>query len=400
MRYIVLTSLAFFIAFAPGSHAATVADSLSRMDAIIKEIEALRTEFVKLSESPIAKPILAAPAPAVLGAQSKSFFTQSLELGETNSDIKKIQKLLATDSEIYPYGVSSGFFGPKTEEGIKNFQTRFGLSAVGVVGPSTKALLELFFSAYPDNVYPKDVLKKKPTVHGVPTSVVTPKPAPSAPVVTTPVVSSGKTISSMKAEYESGEADVTVKYTDGTKKSIHVTGESKLKVIDAVALALGAKKATVLSLIEFVSASFSSDEDEDEDEDKDESSDDDEIDSITVAVANGEAEVEVEYANGDDEDFTIEETKESEIIEEIADELNIDESDVEDVIEFEYEDIEKIEVTVDEEADSALTTVTFEDGTTKRVKIDSADEDDIIEELADELGEDEEDIEDLTDFDY
>ena len=89
MRYIVITSLAFFIAFAPGSQAATVADSLSRMDAIIKEIEALRAEFVKLSESPIAKPVLVAPAPAVLGAQSKSFFTQSLELGETNSDIKK-----------------------------------------------------------------------------------------------------------------------------------------------------------------------------------------------------------------------------------------------------------------------------------------------------------------------
>jgi peptidoglycan hydrolase-like protein with peptidoglycan-binding domain len=365
------------------------------MDAIIKEMQTLRGEFAKLTET---TPVTAlTPAPAVLGASSgKSFFTQSLELGETNSDIKKIQKLLATDPSIYPYGVASGFFGPKTEEGIKNFQTRFGLNAVGAVGPSTKALLELFFSAYPDDVYPSDVLKKKPTVLGVSTSVPPPAPKPTVPTVVTPVSSSGKTVNSMTADYEDGEADVTIKYTDGTKKTINVTGDSKLKIIDAVALALGEKKATVLSKIEFISGGKSDDDDEDEDEDEDEEG----IDSITVAIADGEAEVEVEYANGDDEDFTLEETKESEIIEEIADELNVDENDVEDVIEFEYEDIEKIDVTIDEEDDSALAIVTFEDGTTKRVKIDSADEDDIIEELADELDEDEDDIEDWTDFDY
>jgi hypothetical protein len=315
----------------------------------------------------------------------------SLEQGETNNDIKKIQKLLATDPLIYPYGVSSGFFGPKTEEGIKNFQTRFGLNAVGVVGPATRDLLELFFLAYPDDIYPEGVLKKKPTVLGASISIPSaPVTAPVASPVTT--VQSGKALKSITAKYDGDEAEVSVHYTDGTKERHTLEGSSKMQIIDALAAKLSQKKAAVLSTIEFVSKS--NDEDED-DEDKES----DEIESITAKIANGEAEIEVEYENGDDEDFTVEETVESEIIEEVADELNIDEDEVEDIIEFEYEDIERIDVTIDEDEGTALAIVRFEDGTKKRIRIDSDDEDEIIEELADELDEDEDDIEDWVEFD-
>jgi peptidoglycan hydrolase-like protein with peptidoglycan-binding domain len=456
-----LIALLALILIAPSAHAQEASSVISRLDTIIKEMEALKAEFATLVAS-------VKPTGSVLGsnASTKSVFTMSLAVGETNDDIKRIQKLLATDKEIYPYGVASGFFGPKTEEGIKNFQTRFGLDPVGVVGPATKALLELFFNAYPDENFPADVLKKKPQVLGASTSV---PQTPVTPVVpTTPVVPSTPSntgdIEEITAKYDGEEAKVKVYYDDGETESLTIEGDTKIKVVDAVAAQLGKTRSQILSVIEFtnadsddedeedfnidieiddeeVSLSFefdgdeyevevdSTDEDdvleevadeldedevddidedlkdaieealddalEDEDEDED---DDDEIESITAQVANGEAEIEVEYGDREEESFTVEETIESEIVEAVADELNIDEDEVEDVIEFEYEDIDEIRVEVED--GEALAFVEFEDGTIKRIRINSDDEDEIIEALAEELDEDEDDIEDWLEIEY
>jgi peptidoglycan hydrolase-like protein with peptidoglycan-binding domain len=256
-------SIVFAILLIPQAQAADISASLARMDAIIKEMQTLRDEFAKLSAVTVAPAVQ--PSGSVLGAQLSSFFTQKLELGETNSDIKKIQKLLATDKEIYPYGVASGMFGPKTEEAIKNLQTRFGLNPVGVVGPATKSLLELFIAAYPDDVYPADVLKKKPTVLGASTSVV-PMPTPAAvATVVTPAASAGlKTISSMTAEYDSGDATVKIKYSDGTSETFDIEADSKMGVIDQLAVKTGQKKATILGVIEFRSGAARNDVDEED----------------------------------------------------------------------------------------------------------------------------------------
>ncbi len=440
----------------PTAQAANEASAVvSRMDVIIKQMEALKAEFATLVSS-----VGATPSGAVLGSQtsSKPVFTLSLEPGETNDDIKKIQKLLATDPEVYPYGVASGFFGPKTEEGIKNFQTRFGLDPVGVVGPATKALLELFFNAYPDGSYPADVLKKKPQVLGASTSV------PQTPVSTPTPTTNSSDIEEITAKYDGDEARVKVYYEDDESESFVVEGDTKIEVVDVVAVKLGKTRAQILSVIEFTD-SKSDDDDEDEDDDfnvdvevdddevtvsfeydgddyevevdstdeddvleevadeldeddvddldedladaieealedalEDEDDDDgdgDEVESITAKIANGEAEIEVEYGDGEEEEFTVEETLEDEIIEEVADELNIDEDEVEDLIEFEYEDIEEIRVDIEK----GLAFVEFEDGTEKRIHLDSDDEDEIIEQLADELDEDEDDIEDWAEFD-
>lgn len=454
IQIVFLVLLAVFT-FGGVQKADAVADTsavVSRMDVIIKQMEALKAEFAALVASTGTPTV---PTGAVLGAQSKSIFTQSLAVGATNSDIEKIQDLLATDKEIYPYGVSSGFYGPKTEEAIKNLQTRFNLDPVGVVGPATKALLELFMAAYPDGKYPADVLKKKPAVLGASTSVPTP------PVTTTPTVvlpSSGN-IDDIIAKYDGKEAKVTVNYSNNTGSSFVVAGDSKIKVVDAVAAKIGKTRAAVLGWIEFTNASskksnskndefeidikiskgkvtltfeYDGDEytvkskttDEDDlleevadelDEDVDDLDEDlvdaieealedaldegsDEIESITAYIADGEAEIEVEYGNGKEDSFTVKEDKESSIIEEVADELDIDEDEVEDLIKFKYEDIDEINVQI-RPGKTAVAYVIFEDGTKKRIIIDSEDEDDIIEELADILDEDEDDIEDWVSFD-
>jgi peptidoglycan hydrolase-like protein with peptidoglycan-binding domain len=462
MRIQIITVVFLFVCliggFVPKAHANDASAVVSRMDIIIKQMEALKAEFALL----VAQANPTTPSGAVLGASTKAVFTQSLENGETNEDIKRIQKLLATDPEIYPYGVASGFYGPKTEEGIKNFQTRFDLDPVGVVGPATKALLELFFRAYPDEDFPANALAKKPQVLGASTSV---PPTPTTPVVTTPSVPTTG-IEEITAKYDGDEARVTIAYKNDTTTSFLIEGESKIEVVDAVAVKLGKTRADILALIEFTSGSSKDDDDEDEDDEDfnidieidddevslsfeydgddyevevdstdeddvldevademgedledidedlieaiedalDEALDDyedegsDEIESITAHIADGEAHIEVEYGNGDDEDFTVEEDYEDSIIEEVADELNIDEDEVEDLIEFEYEDVDEINVEIED--GKAIAFVEFEDGTEKRIKIDSDDEDEIIEAIAEELDEDEDDVEEWVRFDY
>lgn len=302
---------------APHAYAADMSASLARMDAIIKEMQSLRAEFALLSTTVVSPSVQ--PSGAVLGTQSsKPMLTQKLELGETNSDIKKIQKLLATDKEMYPYGVTSGMFGPKTEEGIKNFQTRFGLKSVGAVGPATKSLLELFFAAYPDDIYPADVLKKKPTVT-VPAVVAIPSVSVVTP--TSPISTGSNQAVSIGATKDSGgEAKVRIKYQDGTNKLIIVAGKTNTDIIDSIASRTGISKANILSIITFANDATSASIDD--------------IKSITATIENSEASVKVRYTDGTKKNFTVDEEKKTKVIAAIADKLDIDATDVKDLITF------------------------------------------------------------------
>lgn len=65
------------------------------------------------------------------------------------------------------------------------------------------------------------------------------------------------------------------------------------------------------------------------------SSNNDDVDTIEVDIRNGDAHVRVEYDDGDTDTFTIDnETNHNDIIEEIADELDIDEDEVRDIIDW------------------------------------------------------------------
>ena len=77
----------------------------------------------------LAAPILA----------SATVLSSQLELGDTGSEVSALQTFLAADSSIYPEGLVTGFFGPLTEAAVKRYQTEFGISAVGRVGPITLA---------------------------------------------------------------------------------------------------------------------------------------------------------------------------------------------------------------------------------------------------------------------
>lgn len=64
---------------------------------------------------------------------------KNLKKGMSGEDVKLLQEVLATDSEIYPEGLVTGYFGQLTEKAVKRFQKIAGIEQVGLVGPKTLA---------------------------------------------------------------------------------------------------------------------------------------------------------------------------------------------------------------------------------------------------------------------
>ncbi|RJQ28798.1 hypothetical protein C4571_02795 [Candidatus Parcubacteria bacterium] len=65
----------------------------------------------------------------------------TLRSGSQGSQVQTLQALLAADSEIYPEGLITGYYGAATTRAVIRFQTKHKLSPVGIVGPLTRAKL-------------------------------------------------------------------------------------------------------------------------------------------------------------------------------------------------------------------------------------------------------------------
>ncbi len=87
-----------------------------------------------------------------------SIFTRDLNQGEEGNQVRKLQECLAQFSDIYPEGVISGYFGPKTKSAVIRFQEKYaqevlhpiGLSrGTGKAGPMTREKLDLICQEVP-----------------------------------------------------------------------------------------------------------------------------------------------------------------------------------------------------------------------------------------------------------
>jgi ABC-type transport system substrate-binding protein len=82
-------------------------------------------------------------------------FSQTLQMGSNNAEVKKLQECLAQDKDIYPSGTISGKFGQETKDAVIRFQEKYkdeiltpnGLTAgTGkVAGATIKKLNEICF---------------------------------------------------------------------------------------------------------------------------------------------------------------------------------------------------------------------------------------------------------------
>ncbi len=419
-KYQLVAVVAVLIGFLPSGVSAqsvSVSDIVARMDEIIKEMQTLKGEFDSLSGQ-------VKPTGSVQGASTSKRLTKTPLLGETTDEIGLIQKLLKTDADIYPYQVVSGFFGPKTEEAIKNLQTRFKMNPVGVVGPATTELLEAFFAKYPDDNFPANALASDP--RGAKPSPVVAGDSTSAPIpnTTTPPSDGIGTIKAIKASQTGATSDVAVYYKNGVTKEFKVTGTTRPEIVSAISSKSGLSMTTVDALLVFGEIT------EDSGSDDEETEADDALDAAEEAIYDAEDAIDEADEDGEDVDWAedtideawdlLEEAEEAYDEEEYEDAIDLAEEaedtagDAEDRIDEEEDEDEDDEeedeeendeidrIIAEVEEDSAEITVKFEDEDIddEEFDVDEEDQDDIIAAVADELDMDEDDVEDLIEFDY
>ena len=105
------------------------------------------THTVPITTTPVAT--VTAPVVAKTDLPSAKF-DQNLDVGMTNADVTRLQKLLANQPDVYPEAKITGFFGESTKLAVQRFQLKYKITtadhpAYGYVGPGTRAkLLEVF----------------------------------------------------------------------------------------------------------------------------------------------------------------------------------------------------------------------------------------------------------------
>ena len=83
-----------------------------------------------------------------IGAYAQNFrFLNSLRRGSSNEDVRRLQEFLKSMPDVYPEGTVSGYFGVVTEKGVKRFQQKYGIEAVGFVGQKTRVKLNELMQA-------------------------------------------------------------------------------------------------------------------------------------------------------------------------------------------------------------------------------------------------------------
>lgn len=94
-------------------------------------------------------------------------FLRSLRRGMSGDDVRDLQELLAQDTDVFPAGLITGFFGRITEEALKKFQRKHGIESIGIFGPKTQARILALFTG---RELPPGIIKRL----GLGTSTTTP----------------------------------------------------------------------------------------------------------------------------------------------------------------------------------------------------------------------------------
>ena len=139
---------------ATGAHAQTEsttdAAAQARIESLIEQIASLQAQIklLQTNNSDLQSEV------------TKLRLESQLRLGSEGEEVRTLQKLLSTDSTIYPEGLVTGFFGPLTETAVKRFQAKLKIEQAGAVGPQTLARLNEMLSSVSGNL-PSDFLSSR-----------------------------------------------------------------------------------------------------------------------------------------------------------------------------------------------------------------------------------------------
>ena len=78
---------------------------------------------------------------AMVPSIASAALTRQLQFGSRGVDVSELQTFLASDTNVYPQGLITGYFGSLTVAAVRRFQAKNGISQVGRVGPQTLAVI-------------------------------------------------------------------------------------------------------------------------------------------------------------------------------------------------------------------------------------------------------------------
>jgi hypothetical protein len=337
---------------------------------------------------------------ADLRGEVRETLADGLEEGMTHEDIREVQQLLATDPDIYPRGIVSGYFGPLTRDALIRFQTKHDLSTSGRLDSETRELLEEYLDERFNGNIPPGLLRAPGIQKKVHDRICSNR-------------GHGRSMFGLfchnfnnedddrddedehelevEVEEHDGRTHVHVEYRNGREESFYIRADidDKDEVIEDIADKTGLDEDDIEDVIEF------------KDHDEDDEDDHDGFEDVSVEVDGNDTIISFTY-DGDDYEVGVDSTDEDDILEEIADELDMDVDDldsdfVDDVLDELEEELEDendgIEVRVEYKNDEVTVEFTFE-GDDYEVEVDSTDRDDIFDAIADELDIDIEDLDD------
>lgn len=125
---------------APFASAQTLpaADIQSLVKKLQEQIQALQVQVHELkSQLAATKEEVAVTKLEVADVKEELQLTKFLRRGERGDDVRKLQEFLAQFPNLYPSGLTTGFYGPATEAAVRKFQQKHGFEQVGFLGPKT-----------------------------------------------------------------------------------------------------------------------------------------------------------------------------------------------------------------------------------------------------------------------
>lgn len=107
------------------------------IESLLAQIESLKAQIAELQQSRSQL--------QTANRELRLNLLRFLQEGATGDDVTRLQEYLALDSDIYPEGLITGYFGPLTASAVRKFQREHGIDQVGVVGPITRGKLHKLF---------------------------------------------------------------------------------------------------------------------------------------------------------------------------------------------------------------------------------------------------------------
>ncbi len=128
--------------FTPVASAKTAAEYQADIDKLMAELETWKAELAKLTGE-------TTPAATYEGIPTDFQFTKLLKKGSKGDEVKYLQIILREEVGEDVVGTADGSFGKKTAAAVKTFQTDNDLTADGIVGAKSRAVLNALLVAVP-----------------------------------------------------------------------------------------------------------------------------------------------------------------------------------------------------------------------------------------------------------